>query len=103
MGKLSLMPVEKLHGVLTKISEAMENRLLPKKPWTSEKMDQDVYSRMQRQILPVKLEISKIEGTWKLSQNKADDVRLRAAEAVSDHGVGTETEMLSRLMKQVKS
>ena len=92
------MPHEEIHGVLNRLSASMENRLLPKKPWTSSKMDQDVYKKMLRQIVPVKLDVSEINGTWKLSQNKTDEVRHAAAEGVAQNRIGSELEILSSLM-----
>lgn len=98
-GKLETLPQDELHGVLERLSASMEERLLPKKPWTSDKMDQHVYERMQRQIVPVVLNVETIDGTWKLSQNKTDEVRMRAAEQVHSHEMGSETVVLSQLMK----
>ncbi len=100
-GRLRKLPHEELHGVLDRLSASMEERLLPKKPWTSEKMDQGIYNKMQRQIVPAMLDVTSIDGTWKLSQNKAEEVRLRAAKGVAENGMGAETDMLSELMKNV--
>ena len=100
-GTLSKLESGELHGVLNRLSASLEERLLPKKPWTSEKMNPEIYNRMQRQILPVKMTISEINGTWKLSQNKPDDVRLSAAEAVSQNGIGSEAHEIAALMRDV--
>ncbi len=98
-GKLSPMPQDELHGVLVRLSAEMEHRLEPKKPWVSDKMDQEIYARMQRQILPFKLDVASIDGTWKLSQNKPDDVRLRAADAIEKHEMGMATAEMASLMR----
>lgn len=100
-GRLSLIANEELHGVLNRLSAAMEKQLAPKKPWTSDKMDQEIYNRMQRQIVPAKLAIEAIDGTWKLSQNKPADVRMRAAAGVSESSIGAETKLIAALMKNV--
>lgn len=102
-GKLERLDDAELHGVLERLTAAMENQLLPKKPWTSGKMDQQVYERMRRQIVPVAMRVEAIEGTWKLSQNKADEVRLAAAEGVTGHGIGTQTGLMADLMRQALS
>lgn len=102
-GHLKQLPQEELHNVLDRLSASMEERLLPKTPWTSEKMDQAVYEKMQRQIVPVLLNVKTIDGTWKLSQNKSDDVRQRAAEGVRKNQMGSETDMLSALMKNAQT
>ncbi|MEM7216472.1 MAG: FMN-binding negative transcriptional regulator [Pseudomonadota bacterium] len=98
-GELSLLEHKELHGVLERLSEHMETRLLPKKPWTSEKMTAEVYEKMLRQIVPVKMQISEISGTWKLSQNKTEDVRLAAADGLANHGFGSEVEDVVKLMR----
>ena len=36
-----------------------------------------------RSIMPVELSVESVDGTWKLNQNKEDQVRLRAATASS--------------------
>ncbi len=98
-GSISLLPDDEIHGVLDRLSASMEERLFPKKPWASSKMDQEVYKKMLRQIVPVKMEISEINGTWKFSQNKSDEVRLAAAKGVAENGIGSELELLSNLMR----
>ena len=99
-GTLERLPENELHGVLKRLSASMEQRLLPKKPWTSDKMDQETYHRMQRQIVPIVLQITQIDGTWKLSQNKPDEVRLKAADGVRDYPMGSQAKALSNLMRK---
>lgn len=101
-GTLSLLPQERIHEVLVKLTASMEERLAPKKPWISDKMDQDAYERMLRQILPVRMDVSKVDGTWKLNQNKPDEVRLRAADAVEKYGIGSELEWLAQVMRDAE-
>jgi len=102
-GTLSLLPQEQIHDVLVELSASMEERLLPKKPWVSDKMDQAVYKGMLRQIVPVKMDVSSIDATWKLNQNKDDEVRLRAADAVEKDGIGSELDWLAQMMREAES
>jgi len=102
-GKLSLLPQEKIHDVLVGLTASMEERLLPKKPWTSDKMDQEVYERMLRQIVPVQMDVTQIDGTWKLNQNKPDEVRMRAADAVEKDGIGSELDWFAQMMRDAES
>ena len=102
-GKLSILPQDELHHVLDRLSAAFEEQLLPKKPWNSAKMDQEVYTKMLRQIVPLKLDIATIDGTWKLSQNKPDDVRHRAADGLKHVGIGSQTDELAKLMRNLDS
>lgn len=98
-GTLKLLPDSALRGILERLSENMEQRLLPKPPWTIDKMDQDIFAKMSRQIVPIAMEVSDIQGTWKLSQNKPDAVRLNASTGVAENGFGSETAEIAQLMR----
>ena len=98
-GTLRALPQGDLQGVLERLSGAMEERLLPKPIWTMEKMGDGVAEKMMRMIAPIGMEVSGIDGTWKLGQNKADEVRMRAAEAVAAAPSGQEVAALSDLMR----
>lgn len=100
-GRLVPRPADDMRPMLDRQSAGFEERLRPKAPWKTEKMTPDVRDRMMRAILPFRLEIAEITGTWKLNQNKPDDVRLRAAERVGG-GAGMELSALSALMKDPK-
>lgn len=103
-GKLERLPQDDIRGVLERLSAEMEARLAPKKPWTIDKMTPEVFDKMTRMVVPVKLTIDSIEGepaivsTWKLSQNKPDDVRHAAIEGLKTSDVGTEVDMMAALM-----
>lgn len=99
LGVLEPLPSDMLLDVLDRQSAMYEERLLPKPPWKTSKVTPEVLERFSRMIMPFRFRIEQVEGTWKLGQNKEDDVRLRAAEAVQKHGFGSETEVLSQLMK----
>jgi transcriptional regulator len=77
-GTLSALPDDDLHGHVDEISAEHEHRL-PKKPWHSSKMTEGVMPRMMRMILPFRLTIRRVDGTWKLNQNKTEEARLSAA------------------------
>ena len=101
IGEIELRPSEEMRDLLDRQSAFYERRLLPKPPWTTGKMTPDVLQRMMRQIVPCRMSVEKIEGTWKLSQNKPDAVRLRAAENMEGYGSGSEVLILSALMRGV--
>ena len=44
--------------------------------------------------------VTSVDGTWKLNQNKPDDVRLRAADAMAQSLIGQETQTLADLMRK---
>lgn len=100
-GTLQLLPQDELRDMLDRQSAHFEAALLPKTPWTTHKMTPEVLDRLMRQIVPCRMSVASVDGTWKLSQNKADEVRLRAATAVGVHGVGADVPLLSRLMREL--
>jgi transcriptional regulator len=55
---------------------------------------------MMRQIVPCEMRVDEIAGTWKLGQNKPEDVRLRAADPLAAAGQGQEVEVLAGLMRE---
>lgn len=83
---------------LETVSEHFETRL-PKRRWTLDKMDADVLDRMMRQILPFRFNVDRVEGTWKLGQNKTAPARENAADELRNSSIGHETEALSMLMR----
>ncbi len=98
-GELTLEPQDKLREVIDRQSAFFEAKLLPKTPWASSKMTPDVMNRMMRQIVPCRLSIKDVSGTWKLNQNKPDDVRLRAADKLETDGIGTDLAILAGMMR----
>ncbi|GKY86589.1 FMN-binding negative transcriptional regulator [Sinisalibacter aestuarii] len=99
-GHLERLPDERLEDVLDTLTERFEAPLASKTPWRAEKMTPDLRSRMMRAIVPVRLVIEEVSGTWKLSQNKPEAVRLAAADAVGG-GQGQELDALSALMRHL--
>ncbi len=99
-GMLNPLPAEALEPMLNRLSDHFETRLLPKTIWTSFKMSDGVMARMMRMILPFRLTIQHIEGTWKLNQNKPATARagvIRALQAQSDPA----TAALASLMRDL--
>lgn len=97
-GTLELLDHATMHDMLDRQSAHFEDQL-PKTPWTTAKMTPDVLDRMMRQILPCRLTITDVQSTFKLNQNKPDDVRLRAADGMAHSGIGMETAALAELMR----
>ena len=82
-GGLEPMAPEALHDHVDAVSAEHEARLLPKQPWVSTKMSDGVMPRMMRMILPFRLTITAVDGTWKLNQTKPPEVRARTAAALA--------------------
>jgi len=100
-GRLKRLPQENLLDVLNRQSAAYENRLFPKQPWTTAKMTSDVLQKMMRMIVPFRMTLTGVDGTWKLGQNKPDEARLNAAEELAKYRMGSATEEISRMMRDL--
>jgi len=98
-GVLRLLPDAELGGILERLSEAMEARLAPKPIWKMDKVSEGALSKMIRQIVPVAMDISDIDSTWKLGQNKPEEARLAAADAMAETGFGMQQSLIAELMK----
>lgn len=98
-GNCELLPQERLREILDATSDRFEARLAPKPPWTMDKMPDDVATRMMRQIVPCRLRIEEVDGTWKLGQNKPEEVRMAAAEGVAESTIGAELAALADWMR----
>lgn len=97
-GKLEVLPATELRTHLDRLSETMEERLLPKKPWRADKMPDDLLERMMRSITPCRLTIASVDGTWKLGQNKPTAARNSAAKYAKTYMQGQETTIFAALM-----
>lgn len=97
-GSLEQRPQDELLGLLDRQSAFYEARLLPKPPWHSDKMDREALERMMRMIVPVRLSIETVEGTWKLNQNKPEPARTAVADQITT-GFGAELDDLARMMR----
>jgi transcriptional regulator len=98
-GVLEMRPQDELHDLLGRQSAFYEDRLLPKPPWKTAKMTPEIMEKMMRQIVPCRMRITGVDGTWKLNQNKPDEVRLSAADQVAAYGFGAETDIIAALMR----
>lgn len=97
-GMLEPMTASDMKDHLDRLSDQFEARLHPKRPWTTDKMSDGVLDRMMRQILPFRLRIAEVEGTWKLNQNKTEEARVAAATQMKDSPIGHEMATLAALM-----
>ncbi|MCZ4351987.1 FMN-binding negative transcriptional regulator [Roseovarius aestuarii] len=70
VGMVTLAPIDGLRDLLDRQSAMLESRLQPKTPWRTDKMTPDALNRMLRQIVPCRMQIDSVHGTWKLGQNK---------------------------------
>jgi transcriptional regulator len=85
-GALRRMEVEELPALLDALSTAHETRLLPKRPWTREKMSPERFEAMVRAIVGFELSVETLRGTRKLGQNKTGGEQERVADALAELG-----------------
>jgi transcriptional regulator len=101
-GELRLADPESLPAHLERLSARFEEGLAPKRPWTHRKMSEGVMEKLMRSILPVELEVARVESTVKLNQNRSAAARAGAAAALAEGRTpGMETAALAALMRAV--
>ncbi|MGV6805807.1 MAG: FMN-binding negative transcriptional regulator [Ruegeria sp.] len=98
-GQMEMLPNERLRDLLDRQSAFFEERLQPKPPWRADKMDSHALERMMRMIVPCRMHVTEIDGTWKLNQNKPEAARLGAADLVGTSETGSELGQLAALMR----
>ncbi len=70
-GIARLLPETELLSHADRLSAVFEERLRPKTPWTSKKMDEAKRSAMLRAIVGITLDVERVEAQKKLSQHKS--------------------------------
>lgn len=86
-GSVAPLYETELTALLDDLSAQEEARLLPKTPWTRDKMKSGKFEAMLRGIQGGRLFVERLEGAFKLSQNKADADRLGAAKGLGKHPI----------------
>lgn len=76
-----------LVALLDDLSAQEEARLAPKPPWTRHKMTDGRFEAMTRMIVGGSLIVERLEGTFKLSQNKSEQARAGVIDALGDHPI----------------
>ncbi|WP_095588148.1 FMN-binding negative transcriptional regulator [Actibacterium ureilyticum] len=100
-GTLETRPAGELRDLLDRQSVLFEDRLAPKPPWTTAKMTPEILDRMMRTIIPCRMLVTAVDGTWKLNQNKDDAVRLAAADQIDESDLSIGATALADLMRRV--
>lgn len=101
-GRLEKLTTDALLPMLDRLSLAFESRMLPKRPWQTDKMTPEVRDRLLRSVVPLRLHIETVDGTWKLGQNKDTTARSGAADGIDAYGIGSETREMAALMRGVE-
>lgn len=72
-------------ALLDDLSAEAEARLAPKVPWTRHKMSPGRFEAMLRGIVGARLTVTRLEGTFKLGQNKPGSARAGVRSALGSH------------------
>ena len=103
-GELRLLDDAALRPILDRLSAEFEERLAPKPPWKTDKVDAGLLARMMRQIVPIEMSVATVDSTFKLNQNRSDTARTGAAAALAQGGTpGMETRALAALMEDSRN
>lgn len=86
-GSVAPLNETELIALLDDLSTQEEGRLLPKTPWTRDKMRAGKFEALLRGIMGGRLFVERLEGTFKLSQNKSDADRLGAVKGLGKHPI----------------
>ena len=86
-GAVAPLNDDELVALLDDLSAQEEARLLPKPPWTRAKMTPGRFEALTRAIIGARLTVDRLEGTFKLSQNKAEADRAGVVAALGDHPI----------------
>jgi transcriptional regulator len=97
-GALERRPDAEMHDLLARQSAAYESRLAPKPEWTLDKMAPEALDKLLRMIVPFRLTVAAVDGTWKFSQNKPETARHSAADEAGRAGFGAEVARLAAYM-----
>ena len=81
-GAVRTLSDDELAVQIDTLSAKFENRLLPKKPWTSAKMTAGRLEAMKKAIVGLVMTVEEVEGSFKLNQHKSDADYLAIANAL---------------------
>jgi len=72
-GAVRRLPREELHKLLADLSAQEERKLAPKPPWTMNKVAPERTEMMMNAIVGFEMKFDRLEGKFKLSQDKPDE------------------------------
>ena len=100
-GPVRLLSDDELSVQIDTLSDKFENRLLPKKPWTSGKMTAGRLEAMKKAIVGLVMTVEEVEGSFKLNQHKSDADYTAIANALGAQPAADAKE-IAQLMQDVR-
>ena len=83
------------------LSDKFENRLAPKKPWTSSKMTAARLEALKRAIVGLVMTVEDVEGSFKLNQHKSDADYTAIGDALASQ-TGAGAQVIAGLMRDAR-
>jgi transcriptional regulator len=100
-GPVRVLSDDELTVQVNTLSAKFENRLLPKKPWTSAKMTAGRFEAMKKAIVGLTMTVEEVEGSFKLNQHKTE-ADYRAVSAALASQADTSSQEIGRLMREAR-
>ena len=86
-GKITIRDDEKfVRGVVARLTRVNEARAGSDKPWRMSDSSKEYIDQMLTAIVGIEIEITRMVGKWKLSQNREERDRINAAEELQKRG-----------------
>ena len=100
-GPVRLLSDTELAAQVDVLSAKFEQQLLPKKPWTSDKMTAGRLEAMKKAIIGLVMTVEQVEGSFKLNQHKSEaDYAAVAARLGEQPDIGSQ--QIASLMRQAR-
>jgi transcriptional regulator len=100
-GTVRVLSDDELAVQIDTLSAKFENRLLPKKPWTSGKMTPARLEAMKKAIIGLVMTVEEVEGSFKFSQHKSEADYAAAAGALAQRP-DTGSQQIADLMRKTR-
>ena len=75
-----------MRGVVARLTRMHETRIGAPKPWKMTDSSPEYIAEMIAKVVGIEIEITRMVGKWKLSQNKNERDRVNAAHALRELG-----------------
>ncbi len=85
-GPVRRLDADEATCLLDDLSAAFEGPLAPKPPWTRHKMSPGRFEALLAGIVGFEMQVERLEGVRKLSQNKPPAAQALVAKALAEHG-----------------
>jgi transcriptional regulator len=100
-GSVRTLSDDELAVQIETLSAKFENRLVPKRPWTSSKMTAGRLDALKKAIVGLVMTVEEVEGSFKLNQHKSETDYAAVAGALSSQ-TGAGAQQISQLMRDAR-